>query len=80
MIIQTIIYMSKLNLKRARTVLPYGAINEISEKTGIYKGDVSRILKGLECKSSAKVEDAVVEYLRETKIEIESILSNSSSK
>lgn len=59
--------MEKIDLKKAREVLPYGSINKIAERTGISKCDISRTLNGLEGKSKTKIEKEVFCILRETK-------------
>lgn len=68
--------MIQLDFKKVRKLLPYGAINLLSEKTGISKGDISRIFNGLECKSSAKLEKPVLELLNNIKDNISDILSD----
>lgn len=68
--------MEKIDLKKAREVLPYGAITKISEKTGIRKCDISRILNGLDGKIKLKIEKEVVCILKATQKEIDEILLN----
>lgn len=68
--------MEKIDLKKAREVLPYGSINKIAERTGIRKCDISRTLNGLEGKSKTKIEKEVFCLLEETKKEIDNILLN----
>ena len=70
-----IIIMNEIDLKKARTLLPYGAINKLSSKTGISQCDISRILNGLDSKDKRKVEKEVFCMLLETKDCIDSILS-----
>lgn len=76
LIIQTFYFMEKINLKKAREVLPYGSVTKISEKTGIRKCDISRILNGLDGKIKVKIEKEVVCILKATQKEIDEILLN----
>lgn len=69
-----IFFMGKIDLKKAREVLPYGSVNKISERTGICKCEISRTLNGFEGKSRVQIEKEVLNLLHETAKEIDTIL------
>lgn len=68
--------MGKIDFKKARKLLPYGAIGVISKKTKVNQSEISRIFRGLECNNALVVEKEIINQLKELYLDLGCFLND----